>query len=86
MNNTKGILLATAAAALFVSSPLLAQDAHPAAEGKVKCGGVNACKGKAECNTKADSNACKGKNECAGKGWISLTKEECETKGGNVVE
>jgi hypothetical protein len=86
MNNTRGILLATAAAALFVSNPLLAQDVHPAAEGKVKCGGVNACKGKAECNTAADVNGCKGKNECAGKGWISLTKEECKTKGGKVVE
>lgn len=86
MNNTKSILLATAAAALFVSSPLLAQDVHPAAEGKVKCGGVNACKGKAECNTSADLSGCKGKNECAGKGWVSLTKEECAAKGGKVAE
>ena len=86
MNSTRGILLASAAAAIFASSPLLAQDVHPAAEGKVKCGGVNSCKGTAECNTKADPNACKGKNACAGKGWISLTKEECKAKGGKVTE
>jgi len=86
MNNTKGFLLATAAAALFVSSPLLAQDVHPAAEGKVKCSGVNACNGKAECNTAADANGCKGKNACKGKGWISLTEKECTAKGGTVVE
>jgi uncharacterized membrane protein len=86
MNNTKGFLLATAAAALFVSNPILAQDVHPAAEGKVKCSGVNACKGKAECNTAADANGCKGKNACKGKGWISLTEKECKTKGGTVVE
>jgi uncharacterized membrane protein len=86
MNNTKGFLLATAAAALFVSSPILAEDVHPAAPGKVKCGGVNACKGKAECNTASNANACKGKNACAGQGWISLTEEDCKAKGGKVVE
>lgn len=86
MNNTKGILLATAAAALFVSNPLIAEDVHPAAEGKVKCSGVNACKGTSECNTKAALNACKGKNACSGQGWVSMTKEDCETKGGKVVE
>ena len=86
MNNTKGILLATAAAALFVSNPLIAEDVHPAAEGKVKCSGVNACKGTSECNTKADLDACKGKNACSGQGWVSMTKEDCETKGGKVIE
>jgi len=86
MNNTKGILLATAAAALFVSNPLIAEDVHPAAEGKVKCSGVNACKGTSECNTKAALDACKGKNACSGQGWVSMTKEDCETKGGKVVE
>ncbi|MGH8576359.1 MAG: BufA2 family periplasmic bufferin-type metallophore [Gammaproteobacteria bacterium] len=86
MNNTKGFLLATAAAALFVSSPLFAQDVHPAAEGKVKCGGVNACKGKAECNTSTDVSGCKGKNACKGKGWVSLTEAECTAQGGKVVK
>jgi hypothetical protein len=86
MNNTKGILLATAAAALFVSNPLIAEDVHPAAEGKVKCSGVNACKGTSECNTKAALDACKGKNACSGQGWVSMTKEDCETKGGKVIE
>ncbi len=86
MNNTKGFLLATAAAALFVSNPLFAEDVHPAAEGKVKCSGVNACKGTPECNTKAAVNACKGKNACSGQGWVSLATEECETKGGKMVE
>ena len=86
MNNTKGILLATAAAALFVSNPLFAEGVHPAAEGKVMCGGVNACKGTSECNTKADLNACKGKNACSGQGRVDMTKEECEKKGGKVIE
>ncbi|OOO02273.1 MAG: hypothetical protein USCGTAYLOR_01497 [Chromatiales bacterium USCg_Taylor] len=85
MNNTKGILLATAAAALFVSNPLFAEDVRPAAEGKVMCGGVNACKGTSECNTKADANACKGKNACSGQGRVDMTKEECEKKGGKAL-
>ncbi|MGH8509902.1 MAG: BufA2 family periplasmic bufferin-type metallophore [Gammaproteobacteria bacterium] len=86
MKNTKGVLLATAAAALFVSHPILAEDIHPAAEGKVKCWGINACTGTAECNTKADLNACKGKNKCKTAGWLSKTKEECEKEGGKVTE
>ncbi|MGH8509533.1 MAG: BufA2 family periplasmic bufferin-type metallophore [Gammaproteobacteria bacterium] len=84
MNNTKGILLATAAAALFVSDPLIAEDAHAPAAGMVKCGAVNACKGTSECKTA--TNECKGQNACSGQGWVGLAKEECEKKGGRVLE
>lgn len=49
-------------------------------EEKGKCYGVNACKGQGECGTK--ENGCAGQNSCKGKAWISLTKKECEAKGG----
>ena len=86
MINTKGLMLATAAAALFASGASLAVEHEKKAgtEAKVHCGGVNACKGQSECKT--STNSCKGENKCAGQGWLSMTKADCEAKGGKVVE
>jgi hypothetical protein len=84
---TTGVLLATAAAALFMNGPVAAQERggdQSAQEAKVHCGGINACKGKSECKTA--TNACKGQNSCKGKGFVSTTKEECDEKGGTVLE
>lgn len=84
MINTKGLMLATAAAALFASGASLAtQHDKAGAEATVHCSGVNACKGKSECKTA--TNSCKGQNKCAGQGWMSMTKADCEAKGGKVV-
>lgn len=84
MINVKGLMLATAAAALFASGATMAQEAPAAGgEAKVNCSGVNACKGKSECKTA--TNECAGKNACAGQGWMSMTKAECEAKGGKVA-
>jgi hypothetical protein len=85
MKNSKTLLLATAAAALFTSGQVLAAEEAATAktEAKVHCGGVNACKNTSECKTA--TNACKGQNNCAGQGMVLLTKEECEKKGGKVL-
>ncbi len=45
-------------------------------EGKVKCEGVNSCKGQSAC--KSANNACKGQNSCKGKGFMEMTKAECD--------
>ncbi len=42
--------------------------------------GVNACKGQSACKTA--ENGCGGHNACKGKGWLALTKEECDAKHG----
>ncbi len=80
-----GLLLATAAAALFAAG--CATDGGSDKEGTelavVKCQGVNACKGNTQCATA--SNACKGQNSCKGQGWIALSKKECKAKGGEVM-
>ncbi|MGR8979835.1 MAG: BufA2 family periplasmic bufferin-type metallophore, partial [Gammaproteobacteria bacterium] len=55
---TSGLLLATAAAALFMNGPVMAEEQGAAQEAKVHCGGINACKGQSECKTA--NNACKG--------------------------
>jgi hypothetical protein len=74
-SSMKKVVLASAVAGLFLAgAPALAAD--EAAEGKVKCEGVNACKGHGECKTA--HNACSGKNGCAGQGYVTMTKAECD--------
>jgi hypothetical protein len=65
--------LALAAAFVFSTAPLLANAAD---EAKVKCEGVNSCKGKSACATA--NNSCAGKNSCKGKGYVEMTKAECD--------
>jgi hypothetical protein len=84
VKNTKSALLATAAAALFASGQVVAAEETGVTEAKVHCGGINACRGTSECKTA--TNACKGQNACNGQGFVVLTKEECETKGGKILE
>ncbi len=76
-------MLATAAAALFAGGAVLAGE-QAGKEAKVHCGGINACKGQTDCKTA--TNACKGQNTCKGQGYKDVTKEECEAKGGKVLE
>ncbi|MGQ0594643.1 MAG: BufA2 family periplasmic bufferin-type metallophore [Gammaproteobacteria bacterium] len=84
MNKTTGLMLATAAAALFASGASLAEQHQKAGtEAKVHCSGVNACKGTSECKTATTS--CKGTNACKGKGWVAMTEAECTEKGGTVA-
>ena len=68
-----GAAIATAAALLFGSMPATVS---AAGEAKVKCEGVNACKGKSACATA--TNACAGQNACKGQGYLMLTKTECD--------
>lgn len=77
MTNSKkfsSAALATAAAVLFSTAPALT--AHAADEAKVKCEGVNACKGKGACSTA--KNACAGQNVCKGTSYLLLPKAECD--------
>jgi len=77
---TSGAVLAAAALSIAIGGMTLPV-AH-ADDAKVMCLGVNSCKGQSEC--KSASNACKGQNSCKGLGWLSLTKEECGTRGGKT--
>jgi hypothetical protein len=72
-----GLALATAAAGLFATAAIpVATAAKHEGEAKVHCDGVNACKGQSACQTA--SSACKGQNSCKGKGWMYMTKAECD--------
>lgn len=68
-----GAALATAAALLFGSVAVTTASAE---EAKVKCEGVNACKGQSACATA--QNACQGQNACKGHGYLMLSKAECD--------
>ena len=57
--------------------------AQPEKVAKVHCGGVNGCKGQSACMTAKSS--CAGQNACKGQGYIDLTAEDCQAKGGKVV-
>ena len=68
-----GIALATAAAGMFAmtaAGPAAAQAA------KVKCEGVNSCKGHGSC--KSANNSCKGQNACKGKSFMEMGQAECD--------
>ena len=69
-----GLALATAAAALFAAAPIATVSAADAA--KVKCEGVNTCKGQSACKTA--TSGCQGQNSCKGKGFLQLTKADCD--------
>jgi hypothetical protein len=65
--------LAAAAAVLFSAGTTTVSAAD---EAKVKCEGVNACKGQSQCATA--TNGCSGQNSCAGKGYLEMTQAECD--------
>jgi len=74
-----GIALASGAAGLFSG---MSGQAVAGMEGKVKCWGVNACKGKSDC--KAASGSCKGMNSCKGQGFVEMSAKTCEQIGGEI--
>ena len=82
--SSRGILIASAAAGLFLSGAVVARAGEKASGDTVHCAGINACKGQAACASAA--NSCQGQNACKGKGWIESSKAECEKKGGKIVE
>jgi hypothetical protein len=82
-----GTVLATAAAALFLSG-CATSESKPASSGssasaaQVKCVGVNACKGRSSCKTSA--SACKGQNACKAQGFVLMDSSTCGHVGGKV--
>ena len=80
--NGKAIAMTVAGLMLAVAPRVgLADDS--AKESKVKCAGINACKGKGSCSSA--TNGCSGQNGCKGKGWVVASSKECKDKKGTVV-
>jgi hypothetical protein len=82
IRKTSGLMIATAAAALFTAG-VVGPTPAKAVDSSVHCVGLNACKGQGSC--KQASHACKGQNACKGQGWVSAeTKGACLVGGGTV--
>jgi hypothetical protein len=82
--NGKAIAM-TVAGLLLAVAPRLghADDKAKDKEAKIKCVGINACKGKGACSSA--SNGCSGQNGCKGKGWVEASAKECKDKKGTVL-
>jgi hypothetical protein len=78
-----GTVIVLLGAACLASSVKPIWPADAANEARVKCGSINACKGKGACRDAA--NSCAGQNACKGKGWIETTAKECKDKKGVVI-
>lgn len=82
---SKGMLVATAAATLFLSGAVSARAAEEKAGGdQMMCQGINACKGQGACA--GAGHSCGGKNACKGQGLSKATAADCTAKGGKVVQ
>lgn len=88
MNPKKALLLSAAFTGMTLGVALAhtekkeVKEEHKVAKGE--CHGVNSCKGTTACGSK--DHSCHGKNSCKGKGWLELTKEECEKQKGEFKE
>ncbi|MBI3783699.1 MAG: hypothetical protein HY270_09870 [Deltaproteobacteria bacterium] len=82
--NTKALMIATAAAGLFLTGAVSAQAADDMAGETVPCVGINACKGQGACHTV--NNSCAGQNGCKGQGVSKVSAADCKAKGGKVRE
>jgi hypothetical protein len=80
--NGKAIAM-TVAGLLLAAAPTLGHADDKTKEAKVKCAGINACKGKGGCATA--TNSCAGQNGCKGKGVVDASAKECKDKKGTVV-
>ncbi|MBI2339172.1 MAG: hypothetical protein HYU99_02235 [Deltaproteobacteria bacterium] len=81
-----GTIVATAVAGFIFTANCMAEETTTSTTtAKVKCSGMNECKGKGMC--KGMDNACKGQNGCKGKGWMEMdTEKDCTDKKGTVVK
>ena len=77
-----GAALAAIAASLMIANTAPASAASDSY--KVKCFGLNACKGNGSC--KSLSNGCKGKNACKGQGFSMKSKAACTASGGSTTK
>ena len=82
--NAKSLLIATAAATLFLTGAVGARAEEKAGGDQVICDGINACKGQGSCA--GAGHSCAGKNACKGQGHSKASAADCKAKGGKVVE
>jgi uncharacterized membrane protein len=80
---TNKMLMAAVAGLLTVGAIGTASTARAAEGDKVKCYGVNSCKGKGGCA--GAGHGCAGKNACKGQGFVETTQADCAKQGGKLT-
>jgi hypothetical protein len=75
-----GTAIATAAALLFTAA--MAGSSFAGEPAKMRCDGVNACKGQSACKTA--TSGCSGQNACKATGYLELTKKDCKIAKANM--
>jgi uncharacterized membrane protein len=78
------VLMAAIAGLLTVGALETVSTAHAAEAAKVKCHGVNSCKGSGGCA--GAGHGCAGKNACKGQGFVEMSKDDCMKQGGRLTE
>jgi len=77
------VLMAAVAGLLTAGAIGAVSTAHAADADKVKCYGINSCKGTASCA--GAGHSCAGKNACKGQGFVETSKDDCMKKGGKLT-
>lgn len=78
-NKTQLLMSAAIAGIIGTGSQFVATTPAFADDAKGHCVGANACKGKGGCSMPGQ-NDCSGKNGCKGKGFLEITKAECDKR------
>lgn len=52
---------------------------------RVHCLGIHDCRRWSACRA-LGSHGCAEQNDCKAKGWIDVSRAECSTRGGRVLE
>ena len=77
-------LAASAVVGMMALGTMAAPDQARAEGEKVKCYGVNKCKGTGACGGKGHS--CAGENTCKGQGYLKIDKDTClKIEGGRLT-
>ena len=82
-SRTTNKMLMAAVAGLLTVGAIGASPARAADSDKVKCYGINSCKGKSSCA--GGGHSCAGKNACKGQGAVDTTKDDCAKQGGSLT-
>jgi uncharacterized membrane protein len=82
-SKTTNKVLMAAVAGLLTVGAIGASPARAADSDKVKCYGINSCKGKSSCA--GGGHSCAGKNACKGQGAVDTTKDDCAKQGGSLT-
>ena len=77
------VLMAAVAGLLTAGVVGTATTARAADADKVKCYGINACKGHGSCA--GAGHACAGKNACKGQSFVETSKDDCMKQGGKLT-